>query len=181
MKWQWLTYNVTKDRVFCFQCAKAYQKKLLLGKKLEQTFISEGFDDWKRAIEKFQKHEKTDCHIEAVYKMYNDKTNDIGEVLSNQHQKDKEENRRCLLQIVLCLRYLARQGIALRGNNNDIDGNFHQLLKLQAYKNKELNQWLDKKRGNFTSPDIQNEILKKWLTISFEVLHLKFDQQIFSQ
>ena len=160
MKWQWLTYNVTKDRVFCFQCAKAYQKKLLLGKKLEQTFISEGFDDWKRAIEKFQKHENTDCHIEAVSKMYNDKTNDIGEVLSNQHQKDKEENRRCLLQIVLCLRYLARQGIALRGNNNDIDGNFHQLLKLQAYKNKELNQWLDKKRGNFTSPDIQNEILK---------------------
>ena len=87
--------------------------------------------------------------------MCNDKTNDIGEVLSNQHQKDKEENRRCLLQIVLCLRYLARQGIALRGNNNDIDGYFHQLLKLQAYKNKEFNQWLDKKRGNLTSPDMR--------------------------
>ena len=156
-KWSWLSYDVAKDAVFCFPCKKAYQKKLLLLKHINHAFVSRGFNDWKEGTRAFQKHEKSQLHIESVDKVFNVK-GDIGEVLSVQHQMEKEANQRCLRYVVLCLRYLARQTIALRGDNDE--GNFKQLLKMQALDNKELTEWLEKKREKFTSPEIQNEILK---------------------
>ena len=159
-RWPWLTYDVTRDKVFCFQCKKAHHKKLLLNKRTDAAFISEGFNDWKHATSKFPKHEQTDCHIEAFSKISDIKTDDIGEAISFQHKKEKEENRQCLFQIVKALRYLARQNLAIRGDKNDREGNFHQLLKLQASENNFFAEWLKKKRGTFTSPEIQNEILE---------------------
>jgi hypothetical protein len=56
------------------------------------------------------------------------------------------------------VRFLARQGLALRGSNSD-DGNFMQLLQLRCDDSPALKIWLDKKT-NMTSWLIQNEILE---------------------
>ncbi len=53
---------------------------------------------------------------------------------------------------------LARQGNALRGHDNK-EGNFHQLIKYKAEDDDELTSWLQRP-NNFTSPKIQNEVLK---------------------
>ena len=62
------------------------------------------------------------------------------------------QNRACLIKIISCLRYLARQVLPICGNRNDQDSNFKQLLKCRAEDDPVFSEWLDKKNQNFTSP-----------------------------
>ena len=52
-----------------------------------------------------------------------------------------ELNRRCLVKIVETLQFLARQGLALRGDNSD-DSNFMQTLKLRVKDIPQLTDWM---------------------------------------
>lgn len=58
-------------------------------------------------------------------------TQDIGEQLSSQHARDKEQNRRMLLKIISRVRFLARQGLPLRGDGDERNSNFLALLSLR--------------------------------------------------
>ena len=52
------------------------------------------------------------------------------------------------------LRFLMRQGLAVRGHTNE-EGNLYQLLKCRAQEDPELQSWL--KEGKYQSPEIVNE------------------------
>lgn len=83
------------------------------------------------------------------------------------HKRQKTE--KCLYKIILStIRYLGRQGLALRGHykavdesrkRSEFDSNFIQLLRTQAEDNPQLLKWMEKSQDKFTSPEIQNEIL----------------------
>ena len=83
--------------------------------------------------------------------------------------KRQKVERCCLLTILSSIRYLGRQGLALRGryktadssdkNGGEIDSNFIQLLRTRAEDNPGILKWMDKAQNKFTSPDIQNEML----------------------
>ena len=80
--------------------------------------------------------------------------------MSNESMKaGMNENRKCLIKILETLQFLGRQGLALRGDKNDENSNFIQLLKLRSKDFVKLNQWLEKKTDNYTLHDIQNELL----------------------
>ena len=65
----WLTLCETKNKIFCFYCFNAVQRKLLpYSKKAEATFSKTGFCNWKRAL---AKHESSQAHSEAFMKMTN--------------------------------------------------------------------------------------------------------------
>lgn len=87
-------------------------------------------------------------------------TRDVGEQLTQQYQKEKEINRRMLLKVVSvsCICYLARQSLALRGDGDEQDGNFMQLLKLKGEDDPAVINWLQK-INKYTSHEIQNGIL----------------------
>ena len=110
---------------------KAYQQKKIHNTKTEQTFISTGFSDWKKATEKFKKHESSQCHKESLEQIIvlPSTSKDIGEMFSSQHAAEKEKSRECLLKVIQSLKYLSRQSIALRKGSDEIDSNFIQLLK----------------------------------------------------
>ncbi len=57
-------------------------------------------------------------------------TPNIGEMLSSTLAKDREQNRNCLLKILRGLKYLARQGCAIRGDLGE--GNLMQLMKVMS-------------------------------------------------
>ena len=84
---------------------------------------------------------------------------DVGEILDTEHAVQKVENRKILLILLRSIAFLARQGLALRGDGKEVDSNFRQLL-LQATENKKITEWLSKPTNTFTSKDIQNEMLK---------------------
>ena len=73
----WLTYDISKDRVFCHVCKEGLRKKILITKKYQTIFMEEGVNDWKNAHSKFCWHEKSSIHIEAVSKL-----------LENRNEKD---------------------------------------------------------------------------------------------
>ena len=69
-KWKqlysWIAYNISKDVVLCSYRAEAEKPNYFgLLTKREPAFISKGFSNWKKALEKFQIHEGNDCHNEA--------------------------------------------------------------------------------------------------------------------
>ena len=80
--------------------------------------------------------------------------------LVRHQQQEKATNRRMLLKILLCIRFLACQGLSLRGVGADADSNLLQLLQLQYMDCPELSGWMSKKTGKITSHDIQNEMMK---------------------
>ena len=87
-------------------------------------------------------------------------TRDVGEMLSSQLAIEKKKNREIFLTILACIQFLGRQGLALRGDGDEVDGNFMQLLKLQAGENPTIKEWLSRKTMKHTSHQIQDEILK---------------------
>ena len=106
--------------------------------------VSKGYCNWKNATAAFQKHQQSSCHREAVDVMITlpNTTIDIGEQLVKQHAKEKECNRRMLLKIISSIRYLAQQGLPFRGDGDEADANFLQLLKLKGEDDPEILQWL---------------------------------------
>ena len=64
------------------------------------------------------------------------------------------------LKVAQTIQYLARQGLPLRGDGNEIDSNFAQLLVLHANDDPRIHEYLAKKTDKYSSPQIQNELLQ---------------------
>ena len=162
-KWPWLHYVEERDVALCFMCARANsEKKIQWSSNVDLAFVSKGFSNWKDANGKFAVHASSKCHKEAVLKMVTlpATTRDVAESLSTQHQREKSERRKCFLKVLSNIKFLARQGLPLRGHGDESDFNFFQLLKLRGEDDARIATWLEKKTDKYTAPDMQNEILK---------------------
>ena len=162
--WPWLHWHDSVEKVFCHFCVKAAKSGKLKCKTAEQAFIYRGVQNWNDATRLFRSHAKSDCHREAVESLITlpATTKHVGELLRTQLVEDRKRNRASLLRILRALRFLARQGIALRGSalTKEIDSNLSQLLRLFCELSTDLSDWLQKKTNKYTSADIQNELLK---------------------
>ena len=98
-------------------------------------------------------------------------TANVGDMISSEYAKQKLQNRAMLPIILSSIRYLSRQGVALRGRyksgDNDIghvggepDSNFVQLLKLHAQDIPQLTHWMERNQDKFTSPAFKMKICK---------------------
>jgi len=107
-------------------CYSILIRKTVKWKKGEGALVVKGFCNWKDAIAAFRKHEESECHksaIEAIVTLPS-QCKDITEHSSKQISSDKRDNRQCLLKIISNARYLARQGLAFRGDGDDTNSNF---------------------------------------------------------
>ena len=84
-------------------------------------------------------------------------TRDIGELINQNLVDFRKENRAYLFAIMRCLRYLARQGIAIQGTHGN--DNLTQLLKLIGTKDASIIDRLNQGSQKFTHHDVQNELL----------------------
>lgn len=85
---------------------------------------------------------------------------DVGSQLSVQNEVVKKMHREMFLKLLECIRYLARQGLPIRGHHEDsiaFEGNLYQLLLLQAKDCPQMGTWL--KKREYISPEITNEII----------------------
>ena len=86
------------------------------------------------------------------------KCKDVGEMTNDNLVNVREKERKYLLDVIRCLRYLARQGIALQGNENN--DNFTQLMMLLGTKEESIVAHLDGTIGTkYTHQDIHNQLL----------------------
>ena len=157
----WLHYDEISDSAFCYICISQNNKgNLTSARNMEKTFISTGYSNWKKALSRFKEHQTSECHKVAIdYEVVLPKTcGDVIDMTSKSVKKTRAQNRRCFAKIIESLQYLARQGLAIRGDNDE-ESNFIQLLKLRAKDDEDLANWLDGKGAKYTSHDIQNEII----------------------
>ena len=92
-RWTWLHYRADNDSVVYFTCLRTHSlKRLQWSSNADQAFLAKGFCNWKNACVKFDSHQASRCHKEAVLKMVSlpATTQDVGESLSSQHQSEKE-------------------------------------------------------------------------------------------
>ena len=155
---KWLTYCVTQNKAYCYYCRTAVRRGIIcFTKKHKEAFISTGFENWKKAKERFKEHEQCQLHLEACLKLEMLKRTSVATRLSNQLRLDQERRRNILLKLLSSIRYLARQRIPLRGHKGD-EGNLFQLLKLQQTDVEGLQSFIDE--GQYLSHEIINELIE---------------------
>ncbi len=181
-----MAFSEAQDVVFCHTCVKAFRtKRMNTSHNAAAAFVSthmqhiqldncthinclvilmqviKGYCNWKDATRTFKKHKESKTHLEAVEAMITlpKSTPDVGELLSSIHKNEKEEARNVLKTIISSVRFLGKQGLALRGHDEE-QSNLVQLLRLRAEDNPLLGKWLERTWRKFTSHENQNEFLE---------------------
>ena len=125
-----------------------------MAKKGEDTFIEVGFDNWKKALERFAQHAQSGPHKDALLKIEVLGQESVHALLSKQAMAEQKVHREVLLKQLSSLKYLLRQGLAIRGHE-EMEGNLLQLLQLRSDDCPELKTWVSEHK--YFSPDILNE------------------------
>ncbi|CAB4036231.1 zinc finger MYM-type 1-like [Paramuricea clavata] len=120
---------------------------------------------------KLQTHFSCDAHTAAIrdYAIFVREGNHIDELLSKQQRRsiiddESEKNREVIEMLIDVTKTLTRNGIALRGNDSDEDGNFRQIVYLLSRHNPVMKAWLEnrsmrKYHTTYLSPQSQNEFI----------------------
>ena len=89
-----------------------------LANKKDPAFISEGLNNWKKAIEKFKLHLTSHTHVLSVNQIVAVKIPSVSAQIQTQKQKEQAIARNSLLKLFTSVRYLLmRQGTAFRGHD----------------------------------------------------------------
>ena len=146
-QWPWLYYCESKDVLFCYVCVSALKSKKMDKSRGDLAFIVKGFYNFKDGTIGIKKHEVSGSHKGAFQVMVVTPSTcrDVGDNLVKQHKQEKKDNRLCLLKIISNVKFLARQGFPFRGDGEEIDSNFIQLLKLCGLDDPRIDSWHSKK------------------------------------
>ena len=126
-------------------------KLQLIGNAKEAAFLYGGFCNWKDATRCFNKHEMSNLHKTAVDVVVTvpNTCGDVGIMLSSAHASAY------VFKIVQNIQFMPRQGIALRGDGDEKDSNFMQLLLLHS--SDDLKLYLSYKRKEINTPVLNTE------------------------
>ena len=177
-KYSWLRYSPNLDAVFCSPCA------ILVGNESRQEkgwLVNRPFSNWVKLSDVLNSHSKLLYHREAlqdaeVLKATIENPLSRIDVMSNSAlQSRMTENAHILRQIVRTILFLSKQGLALRGDFEDVHssrnpGNFLAMLKMLAENDSTLHAHLHEpraKNATYISPSIQNEIIN---VIGYDVI-----------
>lgn len=82
-----------------FHCAKVLLNQSTFASKCDLAFVSVGFRNWKKAIQKFSEYAKSQLHIHAM-NICAQKGNTVASQLSSAVARQQEEARYGLMKIV---------------------------------------------------------------------------------
>lgn len=161
----WIKYEDASDKVFCSVCIEAYTKLKIniilesFDKYAYNCYVVEGFSQWRNAITRFKAHETTQCHRKAVAAIASKNQGvNVLHSISKQSAEARISARFCLMKIVESIRFLATQGIPIRGHSEK-KSNFIQLLKLRSQDIPLLKSWMERSSYKWISHEIIEEIL----------------------
>ncbi|KAL6504758.1 hypothetical protein OROHE_023516 [Orobanche hederae] len=168
-RFPWLEYSPDKDRAYCLPCF-LFEKN----PPRSETYTVNGFKSWKRISRtkecSFSQHVGVSCspHNIAVSSCENlmKPSRQINNILRVRSQEEVTRNRLRVEATIRCVRWLALQGCAFRGNDESLDsencGNFIELLKFIGELNSNIGSvTMGNAPGNatYTSPLIQEQVL----------------------
>lgn len=108
------------------------------------AFVHNGFSNWKKSLERFAIHEKSGIHKSCFLTVNHVKIGtNVSKCLNNAKYEEMVSARKSLIAIITSLRFLAQQGLAIRGHNDE-SSNIRQLLLFWANDNADLQCWLNR-------------------------------------
>ena len=147
----WLHFCCTTLKVYCHYCMMATELNVRIS-KADPALSTNGFCNWKKAVLKFKEHECSLVHQHAVVIRVSHQR-PINQQLQKQLTK-VQQNRRCsLVKQISALRYVLRQGLAIR---NDHAGGSNLTVLLQMVLDED--RWVQESR--YQSPEIVNELIE---------------------
>jgi hypothetical protein len=166
----WIEYSVSQDAVYCFSCRHFQSTSVLSGETLGNiAFIDNGFQKWKDAKALLLKHSLNSRHKTSMEMWVNAKKVSSGEVelvanqIIAQRKEQILENRQHMKYLILAASYLARQGVAFRGNDESTGssnrGNFFELLELLSVCCPQLKERMETRYGHYACHEYQNDII----------------------
>ena len=163
-EYQWLHYDISKDKVFCIICMKQDQLgNLKSAKNKEDAFIKDGFNNWKKATLKLVGHQKSKCHeLALTYHVTIPQCADVLELSNKAVVKRRMEERKYFLKVIEFVQFLARQGLAFCGSDS-AEENFRQLMILRCKDYPELLKRIESESETsgkqYLHQNYQNELL----------------------
>ena len=148
---KWIHFCQTRLKVFCYYCVKGSS---LSGRNIraDQAFVTTGFSNWKKAIERFKDHKHSVVHKNAVMTIVASK-DPIDQQLLREVENTRKKHQQSLLKQLSVLHYLLRQGIAIR---NDHAGGSN--LSVMLEKVLDESAWVTE--GKYQSPECINEMIE---------------------
>ena len=68
--YRWIHECISRKRVFCYYCLQYSQNGgPQFTKTYDSAFMQDGFQNWKKGPERLERHEKSECHREALHKL----------------------------------------------------------------------------------------------------------------
>ncbi|KAK1591673.1 hypothetical protein Q3G72_011480 [Acer saccharum] len=129
----WLEYSIKKEAVYCLCC---YLFKPDNGKQGGgDSFVGEGFKNWKNQASLLEKHDNSIAHQQASRKCLDLMTQNqhIETTINKQTDQARIEYRTRLGASIDCIWFLLRQGLPFRGHDesekSSNKGNFLELLQ----------------------------------------------------
>ncbi|XP_073466998.1 uncharacterized protein [Aquarana catesbeiana] len=155
----WLHYNPQLKGVLCFTCGKAETMGLLGStRRRDSVFTAVGFSNWKKARDKFGSHQKSKSHEFATWKLMHALQHQKREAALEQQRKVRQAIPAiCLNKLIAAVRFLIHRGHTFQ-NHESIEESLFELLKFLGQDNEMFRYWLMTNQ-NFTSPEIQHEII----------------------
>ena len=146
----WLDWDENVNAVFCHPCRQLFLSDSSKYNKSEDVYTVTGFTNLKKAVEKYKQHESCHSDIFNLQKFQNMISGaNIAAKLNDDYEIQRKVANECLERIFTTIRYLARQGLPLRGHI-DSESNFMQLSELRTNDSKDLQIWL-KRKTSWTS------------------------------
>ena len=84
-------------------------------RNLGEAYITKGFNNWKKALEAFVDHQQSKAHRAAItYEYVVRQCGDVLEMTVSDLNNKLLAERKHLIKVMECNRFLARQGLAFR-------------------------------------------------------------------
>lgn len=107
--YRWLEYSIQKQAAFCFPC------RIFGPRRSSMAFVSDSFDNWRKALEKFADHAKSRPHKDAMTSWTGFRSQPpINQQVAQYPDHVVEANRRFIKVILRSVLLLAKQELALR-------------------------------------------------------------------
>ena len=122
----WLEYSIKKDCVYCYYCRHfSFGSSALTKRKQHDAFVSTGFRNWKRALEKERgferritsKHYIVACNNYLSYRQRIKTKRTVINILNSGRVQHIRRTRGRLIKIASLLLLCSRQMITIRGHN----------------------------------------------------------------
>jgi len=165
-KYDWLEYSESKDAAFCLYCYLFFQPGKL-EKFGSDVFAKKGYEKWKKALERFDKHAASHFHNNAIMKC-DDFMNQRTSVTNKVVKYTKEEEARYKIRLTSSfeiVRFLIEQE-AFHGHDESSTslnkGTFREMVDWYKNKKKKVKDAYEKgsKHCQMLAPDIQKDLTK---------------------